>query len=114
MTLPAMRTTGTTLGREGQGNTLFVCTARTSPAAYSHPEPGYQRDWQCSGLQPRHRSTPALGKGREQATLVVAIGNAPNETSLKTFAGLLADALQKETICDADLRFYRFCSRLLA
>jgi hypothetical protein len=55
-----------------------------------------------------------LGKGREQATLVVAIGNVPNETSLKTFAGLLADALQKETICDADLLFYRFCSRLLA
>lgn len=85
-------------GKDSRGNALFAYVALTPPAAY--------------GQQPLVKNQPVSGIGDaayfnngadarqlwvkvgDEAALVVAIGDLPNEAGLKTIAGLVAGALK--------------------
>lgn len=113
MTLPAIRATGTM--RAEKGGAISSLSAQHEPRQLrtaiqnrAISEIGNVADFN-NGTDPRLLWVKAVNKPPWWF-----IDNVLNETGLKAFAGLLADALQKETICDADLPFCQFCSRLLS
>ncbi len=85
-------------GKDSRGNALFAYVALTPPAAFGQ-QPLY-KDQSVSGIGDAaffNNGADARQlwvKVGEKAALVVAIGDAPNETGLKTIAGLVVGALK--------------------